>query len=83
MTYCDIVEGWVRSQVSKNIPCVKAMTEPWATSKEGLRASAGLGVVLRLGSMGRAELNYCFPVKALSGDMVQHGLQVGIGVDFA
>ena len=60
----------------------KAMTEPWA-GKEGLRATAGMGVVLRLGSRGRAELNYCVPLKAMSGDMVQHGLQVGIGVDFA
>ena len=60
----------------------KAMTEPWA-GKDGLRASAGVGMVLRLGSRGRAELNYCFPIKALSGDNVQHGLQVGIGVDFA
>lgn len=61
----------------------RAMTEPWATGLDNLRASAGVGVVLRLGARGRAELNYCLPIRALSGDQIQHGLQIGIGVDFA
>jgi len=59
----------------------RAITEPWAI--DNLRASVGVGMVLRLGARGRAELNYCLPVRALSGDQVQHGLQIGIGVDFA
>ena len=60
----------------------RAMTEPWA-GVDNLRASAGVGVVLRLGSRGRAELNYCLPLRAMPGDRLQHGLQIGIGVDFA
>ena len=72
--------GALGNPVSRTM--AKAMTEPWA-GPEGLRASAGLGVVLRLGSRGRAELNYCLPIRAQMGDHVQHGLQVGIGVDFA
>ena len=72
--------GSLGNPVSRTM--AKAMTEPWA-GKDSLRASVGVGMVLRLGSRGRAELNYCLPIKALSGDNVQHGLQIGIGVDFA
>ena len=53
------------------------------TSLQNLRASCGIGLVLRLGNFGRAELNYCVPLKCKNGDRVQHGLQFGIGVDFS
>ena len=61
---------------------LKAFGEEW-TSWSSLRASCGLGLVLRLGEVGRAELNYCVPLKCKVGDRVQHGLQFGIGVEFS
>ena len=46
------------------------------------RATFGLGLIARLGEYGRAELSYCFPVKSNSNDMLNAGLQFGIGVTF-
>jgi outer membrane protein assembly factor BamA len=40
--------------------------------------TAGIGVALRLGDFGRAELNYCHP---LHGNASLRGLQLGIGVN--
>ena len=47
------------------------------------RLTAGLGLVVRLGSHGRAELNYCFPIKYGTQDSLMNGLQFGIGVNFS
>ena len=43
--------------------------------------SAGLGLALKLGDFGRAELNYCVPVKNYSNCNFG-GLQFGMGVNF-
>ena len=43
--------------------------------------SAGVGIVLRLGKYGRAELNYVVPVNSFSNCVAKPGLQLGIGVD--
>ncbi len=41
--------------------------------------SAGVGIALRVGDVGRAEINYCFPIMRGGGF---HGLQFGLGIDF-
>lgn len=49
-----------------------------------VRISSGLGLVVRLGKYGRAELNYCWPMAWKKGqDVPHHGLQFGIGVDYS
>ena len=65
-----------------NRTMLKAFGEEW-TSIQNIRASCGIGLVLRLGTFGRAELNYCVPLRCKNGDRVQPGLQFGIGVDFS
>ena len=45
--------------------------------------SFGVGLAVRLGNVGRAELNYCFPLRCQAGDRLQHGLQFGIGVEYS
>lgn len=50
--------------------------------KDQLRTAVGLGIVLRLGTMARAELNYCFPLKKDDSDGEVDGVQFGIGVEF-
>ena len=47
-----------------------------------IRSSLGIGLIARLGEHGRAELNYCIPVKFKSCDIINSGLQFGIGVTF-
>ena len=59
----------------------KAMSESWTL--DSIRASLGVGMVLRLGDCGRAELNYCVPIRSRGGDRIRHGLQMGIGVEFS
>uniref|UniRef100_A0A6M2CZL0 Putative sorting and assembly machinery component 50 ovary overexpressed n=1 Tax=Rhipicephalus microplus TaxID=6941 RepID=A0A6M2CZL0_RHIMP len=49
---------------------------------QNLRWSVGAGIVLSIGHIARFELNYCVPMKAKSGDRLNHGLQFGIGVSF-
>ena len=44
--------------------------------------SAGAGLVVRLGSHGRAELNYCLPLRTPLGEAGAKGLQFGMGVEF-
>ena len=41
-----------------------------------VRLSYGMGLMLRLGSAARVELNYCVPVWAQRGDRPVHGVQV-------
>ena len=72
--------GSLGNPVGRSI--LKAFGEEWS-SLQNLRASCGVGLVLRLGKFGRAELNYCVPLKCKNGDQVQHGLQFGIGVEFS
>jgi len=47
-----------------------------------VRLSYGMGLMLRLGSAARVELNYCVPVWAQRGDRPVHGVQVAVGVNF-
>ncbi|CAG0914796.1 unnamed protein product [Notodromas monacha] len=52
------------------------------TLRQNLRASCGIGMVLRLGDMARLELNYALPMIWQNGDQRQRGFQLGIGVDY-
>lgn len=46
------------------------------------RYSYGLGVMFMLGGMARLEVNYCIPKNARHGDIINDGLQVGVGLNF-
>ena len=50
--------------------------------KKNLRVAAGLGFVLKLGTMARVELNYVHPLQMVDTDNAVKGIQIGIGVDF-
>ena len=56
----------------------------WLTDTRmmSIRSSFGFGLIARLGEFGRAELNYCLPIKTNSNDLLHTGLQFGIGVIF-
>lgn len=58
---------------------------PWrnrlAVLREKIRWSCGAGLVLLLG-IARLELNYCVPLGAQSSDSVNHGVQIGVGINF-
>nr|BAN20539.1 conserved hypothetical protein [Riptortus pedestris] len=54
----------------------------WDEQKDQIRVAAGLGIAVKLGTMARAELNYCFPLKAGASDGKVEGVQFGIGIDF-
>ena len=41
---------------------LKAFGEEW-TCLQKIRATCGVGLAVRLGDVGRAELNYCFPLR--------------------
>lgn len=47
-----------------------------------VRLSYGLGLAFKLGGVARIELNYCIPVRAVTGDKISPGVQFGIGVNF-
>lgn len=47
-----------------------------------LRLAYGFGIVLKLGEIGRVELNYCIPSKWKKGDIRAPGVQFGVGVNF-
>ncbi len=44
--------------------------------------AAGVGIVVKLGDMGRAEINYCVPLKRDDGGRSCQGLQFGLSVNF-
>ena len=46
------------------------------------RYSYGLGVMVMLGAVARLEINYCIPKNAKPGDVINDGLQVGVGMSF-
>lgn len=46
------------------------------------RLSYGVGLMLRLGTVARVELNYCVPLRSQRGDRPRHGVQVAVGVQF-
>jgi outer membrane protein insertion porin family len=46
------------------------------------RLSYGMGLMLRLGTTARIELNYCVPLRSQRGDRTNHGVQVAVGVQF-
>ncbi|KAK9745390.1 Omp85 superfamily domain [Popillia japonica] len=50
---------------------------------KNIRMSTGIGIAIRLGQMARVEINYCFPLQHDQNDVVQQGIQFGIGVQFA
>ncbi|CAH3131162.1 unnamed protein product [Porites lobata] len=58
---------------------------PWRNRlyalREKVRWSCGVGLVFLLG-IARIELNYCIPFGAQSSDSVNHGIQVGVGINF-
>jgi outer membrane protein insertion porin family len=41
-----------------------------------------MGLMLRLGTTARIELNYCVPIRSQRGDRTHHGVQVAVGVQF-
>ena len=85
LTFCDLGHSFLECGSLGNPTdrsLLKAFGEDW-TCWPNVRASCGFGLVLRLGEAGRAELNYCVPLKCKDGDLVQHGLQFGIGVEFS
>lgn len=57
---------------------------PWRNRfnslREKIRWSCGAGLVFMLG-IARVELNYCVPI-AQNTDSVNHGIQVGVGINF-
>lgn len=58
---------------------------PWRNRldvlREKMRWSCGAGLVFLLG-IARVELNYCVPFRAQNSDSVNHGIQVGVGINF-
>ncbi|KAH3857700.1 sorting and assembly machinery component 50 homolog [Dreissena polymorpha] len=70
---CGNVENFSLDQVNK---------ENWKAFQNSLRLSYGLGVVLRLGSLARLELNYVLPVWKQAGDSASPGVQLGVGISF-
>jgi len=58
---------------------------PWQNRlnalREKIRWSCGAGLVLLLG-IARLELNYCLPFGAQTSDSLNHGIQVGVGINF-
>ncbi|KAJ7360059.1 sorting and assembly machinery component 50 [Desmophyllum pertusum] len=58
---------------------------PWRNRldvlREKIRWSCGAGLVFMLG-IARVELNYCVPFGAQNSDSVNHGIQVGVGINF-
>lgn len=55
----------------------------WLMGQAAPRASAGFGLIMRLGERGRAELNYSIPLRYYYGDSLNRGLQLGLGVVFS
>ncbi|BES91824.1 Sorting and assembly machinery [Nesidiocoris tenuis] len=49
---------------------------------ETIRVAAGIGIAFKLGNVARTEINYCFPLKFLSGDGKVSGIQFGVGMNF-
>ncbi|GAB6019430.1 hypothetical protein CHUAL_001011 [Chamberlinius hualienensis] len=49
---------------------------------ERRRLTVGGGLVVRLGSIARLEINYCVPMSLEAGDRANHGLQFGFGVHY-
>ena len=76
----------VRSHLFVDYGCVGALahtdwtfnTLAWSCNS----LSVGAGVALRLGEHGRAEINYCYPVRPWvhHGGNATPGLHLGIGV---
>lgn len=46
------------------------------------RYSYGIGIMFMLGGMARLEVNYCVPRNSRQGDVINPGLQVGVGLNF-
>lgn len=55
----------------------------WFMGQAAPRASAGMGLIVRLGERGRAELNYSIPLAYHYGDALNRGLQLGIGIVYS
>lgn len=49
---------------------------------DNYRLTYGVGLMLRLGSVARVELNYCFPYRSQRGDRPHQGVQLAVGVQF-
>ena len=46
------------------------------------RLSVGSGVIIKVGGHLKMEINYAVPLRHSPGDVLNHGLQFGIGVEF-
>lgn len=46
------------------------------------RVSVGSGIIIKVGGQLKMEINYAVPLRYARGDVLNHGLQFGIGVDF-
>ena len=62
----------------------KNLTNPNSWINRCYSLSYGIGMALRLGSYGRAELNYCLPLNVGNANesVTKTGLSFGIGIDF-
>lgn len=60
---------------------LKTILDRGQISSDATSLSYGLGVAIKLGQVGRAELNYCLPVRHLSTHALP-GLQFGMGINF-
>ncbi|KAK6191273.1 hypothetical protein SNE40_003004 [Patella caerulea] len=65
-----------------NISLNNNLRENFWRMAETFRWAYGGGIVLRMGSIARMELNYVIPVQLQRGDSVNPGLQFGIGLSF-
>ena len=53
-----------------------------ASSSAVTSLSYGIGMSIKLGDVGRAEVNYCVPVRSFSSHATGSGLQFGMGINF-
>jgi outer membrane protein insertion porin family len=58
------------------------MPTSFQTVMRTVRMAYGIGMALRLGQMGRIELNYCIPALHQREDQPNPGVQFGIGIHF-
>ena len=62
---------------------VKSLAGSLLPSKDStVRLSVGGGVVMRLGSIARLEINYAVPLKMNASDSHRQGFQFGVGMHF-
>ncbi|XP_048585597.1 sorting and assembly machinery component 50 homolog B isoform X2 [Nematostella vectensis] len=73
--------GFINAGNLTQLNCTLPWRERLDPLRSGVRWSYGFGLVFILG-VARVEVNYCLPKGVHSDDGVNHGLQVGIGMNF-